>query len=620
MTACLHTGSKCLLEATNPKLDSHMARAIQPFLHGAITLLHSFIRPPYNLTRLALGCAFDTTRDTDLSGQGPRKITSFFAQPAASQGCPAVSKASPDGAGTASPSLPKQHVLSTAVYGEQPPAEVDALKAREHNGIDHLRSGLRQPSQLEHGSHNHRVADKPTANTMPQRHQPPPTGSAREGTATPWTPPPRAQSHSGFCQFSRPCPGSRETTDSDPSTSVRATELTGPAVPGEGHKGLLAHQDATHNGSTELHEHDSCDAGGQGTDDVQHRRASASTGADDSAACLLSQAYDAGLEGSADDTSGLTAGPCKQPPADTAIAAVNSGVCPYGASDRPSGEAAILPGVAAAEDAPASTNAAASRLRPQSLVAEDRAPAQVLKARQAAVSPVLSHLSDSSQLHAAPAAASTGMQAGGNLRQPDATLSAHGSEVDGMNTQPAAHSAEVHAASGPAHRSSATPSQANVTMAEAPQARPATVGSGRHVTEPQASGGVRVNEELLRLRSLYTGGGSGNCRAGPALSRDSSQEARDLALASRLQQEECRRAGPGHPGHPGRPSQVKHPVLDLIKSASRVCGPSIALFAAHAPAFAQISDFVILSAAPMVDWTWGMCSKQCNPTHAAIDS
>ena len=54
---------------------------VQPFLHGALTLLHSFIKPPYNLTRLALGAAFDTARDTDLNGQGPRKITSFFAQP-----------------------------------------------------------------------------------------------------------------------------------------------------------------------------------------------------------------------------------------------------------------------------------------------------------------------------------------------------------------------------------------------------------------------------------------------------------------------------------------------------------------------------------------------------------
>ncbi|KAK9867449.1 hypothetical protein WJX84_000515 [Apatococcus fuscideae] len=67
--------------ASNPQLDTCTARAVQPFLHGAMTLLHSFVKPPYNLTRLALGAAFDAARDTDLSATGPRKITSFFAQP-----------------------------------------------------------------------------------------------------------------------------------------------------------------------------------------------------------------------------------------------------------------------------------------------------------------------------------------------------------------------------------------------------------------------------------------------------------------------------------------------------------------------------------------------------------
>ena len=81
VSVCLHSGAQPASEIAEPRLDSSVARALQPFLHGAMILLHSFIKPPYNLTRLALAAAFDPNKDTDLSGQGPRKITSFFAQP-----------------------------------------------------------------------------------------------------------------------------------------------------------------------------------------------------------------------------------------------------------------------------------------------------------------------------------------------------------------------------------------------------------------------------------------------------------------------------------------------------------------------------------------------------------
>lgn len=67
----------------------------------------------------------------------------------------------------------------------------------------------------------------------------------------------------------------------------------------------------------------------------------------------------------------------------------------------------------------------------------------------------------------------------------------------------------------------------------------------------KASGGSRVNAELLRLRSLFaagSGNASGVKRA--AVPGGSSQEARDLALAARLQQEECRRAVPRSPPAP----------------------------------------------------------------------
>ncbi len=94
------TGGQPATEITDPQLDSNVARAVQPFLHGAMTLLHGFIKPPYNLTRLALGAAFDTTRDTDINGNGPRKITSFFAQPkpgaAPSAAAPATAVAAVD--------------------------------------------------------------------------------------------------------------------------------------------------------------------------------------------------------------------------------------------------------------------------------------------------------------------------------------------------------------------------------------------------------------------------------------------------------------------------------------------------------------------------------------------
>ena len=319
-------------------------------------------------------------------------------------------------------------------------------------------------------------------------------------------------------------------------------------------QGLLAHRSTNQNGPIKLHDHDSCVADGRDTDDDQLQRVPAGTGVNDSAARLLSRAYDAGVEGSAEHITGLTARPLKQAPTDAATAAVSSGACNPGkaiASDRPSAEAATLLGVAAAEAAPAVTNATASCLR-NGTMAGDKAPAQVLQTHPAAITPDLRHLPDSvinsARLHAAPAAASTGMQAGKNVQRPDATHPAHASEMDGMHAEPAVRSAEGNAASGPDHRSSAASPRANLRTAVALQAHSVIGGSQPPGKESQPSGGVRVNAELLRLRSLYFSGGPGTGRAVPALSRGSSQEARDLALASRLQQEECRRAGPALPG------------------------------------------------------------------------
>ncbi|KAK9826961.1 hypothetical protein WJX74_001872 [Apatococcus lobatus] len=646
-------------EASNPQLDSNLARTMQPFLHGAITLLHSFIKPPYNLTRLALGCAFDSARDTDLSGLGPRKITSFFAQPKHPRPSPPASKVSSgdacmEGAPSASSSdqghpsslaSPPFPTIALMTLEKRPTncevlpqcmrtnAAQQCLREAPASSAGQLQdrgdcqprpepkaesNGLQNPKECgssEAGKH-HAAGQRSGVNTLvPTPHQhPPDLGVATAnpaplrqhgGQAPPSIPrlsdapcnPEQASIREAAPYFSRAKPAIEP---SEPSSGPArpAAQLGGSQKsPSHSPAQLVVNADVHSKGPAEGQQ------ARTGITEIHAGPLPTSSAADDDAENVLIA-----------DGQHVMANCCHhQASADASRADTSPALCPFGssvavhtASAQPQITSAFLAGdildsakkstmpsqnlVRRAAPAPALTTHQADTSQASVQPGDPTGPAPISAlagARALAGAPqALAQTQTASVVHEEPSPISKGGQAPNHIlgrnaanaepflqcaprealqgrtaaavaisRPPAQTSGGSGANSELASRHASAKALEEVPAAGrtrpraPAHAAggsgvNAEPASCHAA-AEASEGGIAASGTGPRAPA-RASGGSGVDAELLRLQSLFSGSGGG--RPGSALMGGSSQEARDLALAARLQQEECLRVGPRNSG------------------------------------------------------------------------
>ena len=555
--------------ASNPQLDTCTARAVQPFLHGAMTLLHSFVKPPYNLTRLALGAAFDAARDTDLSATGPRKITSFFAQPPTAYGTAAQDSDSGlhptlSRGGRVSPAAEAQQPQRSGSHHSQGPPLL-ALQGHCSSGEpEHATSGTLCCSA---GTNLQTVGSSPSARA-----------SARAGTAghmlsgqpqdmTGCLP---AASH-GTWPINASCPSLGEVCMQDQpgqgNAAYMAAEGAPFGVPALAQRKLAATQSTQGAATEQVLQETGPGVGPHARGAMADNTArGAVTGNGAEAPMATSEAgrpRTASITGNMATSQTPLAGLGNQGVESTNAATLSTGLGTpqtltvlIGATGPVvASPAGFHPGASASEPSyicsdPEQTNPDGASL---SAAAAQR-PDQLSQAH-AAASSAASRQPTGSAGDAPDSAAFPAVSA-----QPDAPQAlAFSPPVEGPHpVQPgqtrAANAAARSAAAG--QPAQCMPSALNTAVQLSASTMPDGCRPGAAAAGLMPHAGSKVGAELLRLQSLFAGGrpafgpaqlaNAGGLGKGPGATRSSShsQEARDLELAARLQEEECLRVRP----------------------------------------------------------------------------